>query len=47
MILEGRLAELMEMMTPEIYQQHIHVNKKNKKLLYVKLKKSLYGCPKM
>ena len=33
MILEGRLSELMEMVAPEIYRYHIHVNGKNKKVL--------------
>ena len=46
MILEGRLSELMAMVAPEIYRKHIRVNKKNKKLLFVKLNKTLHGCLK-
>lgn len=34
------------MVTPEIYQQQIHINRNNKKLMYVKLKKYIYGCLK-
>ena len=34
------------MLAPEIYIQHIHVNMKNKKVLYMKLKKYLYRCLK-
>ena len=46
MILEGRLAQLMKMVIPEIYSQHIHMDRKNKKLLCVNLEKALYGCLK-
>ena len=42
MIPEGRLSELMAMVEPEIYIQHIHMNSKNKKMIYVKPKKALY-----
>ena len=37
MILEGRLTELMEMVAPGIFRQHIHVNSKNKKVIYISL----------
>ena len=46
MILEGRLEQLMKMVIPEIYSQHIHMDRKNKKLLCVNLEKALYGCLK-
>ena len=36
----------MEMLTLEIHGKHIHMNMKNKKVLYVNLKKDLYGCLK-
>ena len=44
-ILEGRLPKLLAMVAPEIYRQCVHV-KKEKKVLYVKLTKDLYGCLK-
>ena len=34
----------MPMVAPEIYIQHIRVNSKNQKVIYVNLKKLLYMC---
>ena len=43
MRLTGALAEYMVMIAPEIYSEYVHVDKNNKKVLYVRLKKALYG----
>jgi hypothetical protein len=44
MCLRGRLAELMVKTAPDIYRKYIYVGSDNKPVLYVKLKKALYGC---
>ena len=44
MVLEGRLAELMVATAPEVYRKYVSVGKNGKKVLYVKLRKALYGC---
>ena len=46
MILERRIVEFMVMVAPKIYRQHICVNRKNNKVLYANLNKSLYRCLK-
>lgn len=46
MLLEGKLAELMELVAQHIYQKHISMNKKGKPMPYVKLQKALYGLLK-
>ncbi len=43
MVLEGKLAELMNLVTPHIYWKHITTNKKGQPMLYVRLHKALYG----
>jgi hypothetical protein len=43
--LEGKLAELMVLTAPETYRTSISLES-GKKVLYVKLKKALYGCLK-
>ena len=43
MVLKGELAEMMVHIAPQIYQKHITVDKKGTPVLYVKLKKPLYG----
>jgi hypothetical protein len=43
MVLEGRLAELMVKVAPNIYQKYITTNSKGKALLYMKMQKALYG----
>ena len=43
---DGSLAELMVKALPEIYSKYVTVNNKGNKVLYVKLKKALYGCLK-
>ncbi len=43
MVLEGKLAELMNLVTPHINHNHITTNKKGQPLLYVRLHKALYG----
>ncbi len=42
MVLKGKLAELMELVAPHIYQKHITTNKKGHPMLYVHLNKVLY-----
>lgn len=46
MILEGKLAELMELVAPHIYRKHITTNHKGQPILYVRLHKALYGILK-
>jgi len=43
MLLEGKIAELIFKLNPKLYQKYIWENKRNKPMLYVKLKKALYG----
>jgi hypothetical protein len=45
MVLEGKMAELLVQLDPELYSQHLFVEN-GKKHLYVKLKKALYGTLK-
>ncbi len=43
MVLKGELAEMMIQIAPQIYRKFVTVDKKGKKLLYMKLQKALYG----
>src|SRR5210317_2066024 len=43
MVFEGRMAEMLVKASPQ-YKQFLHVTKSGKKLLYVRLKRALYGC---
>ena len=43
MLLEGKIAELIVKLDPKLYRKYIWENKKEKPMLYVKLKKALYG----
>ena len=43
MLLEGKIAELIVKLNPRLYRKYIWENKKEKPMLYVKLKKALYG----
>ena len=43
MVLKGDLAEMMIQVAPEVYQKYVAIDKKGKKILYVKLQKALYG----
>jgi hypothetical protein len=40
--LEGQMAELMARLDPQVYLKHIQVER-GKSVLYVELKKALYG----
>ena len=44
MVPDGRMAELMVNIAPQIYRQHV-IYDKERPVLYITLKKSLYGCP--
>jgi hypothetical protein len=44
MLLRRRLAELMLKTAPNIYRKYTTVDSNNQPVLYVKLKKALYGC---
>ncbi len=46
MVLKGKLAELMELVAPHIYQKHITIDNRGEPMLYVKLHKALYGLLK-
>eukprot|EP00957_Ditylum_brightwellii_P106390 8116251-Ditylum_brightwellii.AAC.1 len=46
MAMEGKLAELMVQTDPDLYQKYLGVGGKNTSILYVKLRKTLYGCLK-
>lgn len=46
MILRGRMAELMAMTAPAVYRDYISVDGRGNKVLYVRLKKALYGLLK-
>jgi len=43
MILEGTIAKLIVKLEPSLYRKHIWYNQKGKPMLYVQLKKALYG----
>ena len=43
MILEGTIAELIVKLEPSLYQKHVWYTQKGKPMLYVQLKKALYG----
>ena len=43
MLLEGKIAELIVKLDPKLYRKYIWDNKKEKPMLYDKLKKALYG----
>ena len=43
MLLEGTIAELIIKLEPSLYRKHIWHNQKGKPMLYLQLKKALYG----
>jgi hypothetical protein len=43
MILKGRLAELMEQVTPNLYRKYITVDRKGMTILCAKMQKAMYG----
>ena len=43
MLLEGKLAEMIVKLDLSMYRKHIWYNKKGKPMLYIQLKKALYG----
>ena len=47
MLLKGKLAELMTLVEPKLYHQHVlYDNEKGEAILYVKMSKALYGMLK-
>ncbi|EJK61698.1 hypothetical protein THAOC_17766, partial [Thalassiosira oceanica] len=46
MTLRGRIAELMVAAAPEVYRDYVTVDRQGRKILYVELKKALYGLVK-
>ena len=45
MVFDGYMAELLVKACP-VYKQFLHTKKNGKKVLYVRLKRALYGCIK-
>jgi len=43
MLLEGTIAKLIVKLDPSLYRKYIWENKNGKLMLYVKLRKALYG----
>jgi len=43
MMLEGEIAELIMNLEPKLYSKYVWRNKYGKSILYVQLKKTLYG----
>ena len=43
MILRGQLAEMLVASFPEVYAKFVVINKNNESVLYVRLRKALYG----
>ncbi len=43
MVLKGKLARMLLNIAPEVYQRYITADKKGTPVLYVKLRKALYG----
>ena len=43
MLLEGTIAKLIVKLDPSLYRKYIWENKNGKPMLYVKLRKALYG----
>ena len=47
MLLKGKLAELMTLVEPKLYRQHVRYdNEKGEATLYAKISKALYGMLK-
>ena len=44
MVVEGDMVEILVRANPARYKSFVHVTKKGKPILYVRLKKALYGC---
>ena len=45
--MKGKLAELMVMVAPQIYQKYIMRNKKGEPVLYMKVQRAIYGMLKI
>ena len=43
MVLRGELAEMMIHIAPQIYQPYVNMDKKGTPILYIRIKKALYG----
>ena len=43
-IVENEMVDYLVEVNKEKYKPHIHYTRKGKKILYVRLKKALYGC---
>ena len=43
MVLRGELAEMMVHIAPQIYRPYVNMDRKGTPILYVRLKKALYG----
>ena len=43
MVLRGELAEMMVHIAPQIYRPYVKIDRKGTPILYVRLKKALYG----
>jgi len=43
MVLEGTISELIVKLEPNLYRKHVWYNQKGKPMLYIQLKKALYG----
>jgi hypothetical protein len=43
MVLKDELTEMMVQIAPQVYRKYVMVDRKGTKILYVKLKKALYG----
>ena len=43
MLLEGTVTEMIVKLDPSIYRKHMWYNKHGKPMIYVQLKKALYG----
>ena len=44
MIFRGELVDYLVKTDPKKYEKYVHITKKGKKVLYVRLLKALYGC---
>lgn len=44
MVLERKLAQMIVLIAPKVYHTYVITSKNGKLIIYVKYKKSLYGC---
>ena len=44
LVIEGDIANIMELLSPSTYREYLSIGKSLRKILYVRLQKVIYGC---